>query len=204
RYEKDERKERVDIKNLYITPGVRDIRQFDDGAGAIGGANIRENISGYKDPNSLDSALYAFRVDVGNGIYRVRLGYSYIADKGDIVAPWRGFPTGGFTRAMGQYNWYANSKSYMLRFDYDFKKSGVADGLKCMLRYVVEDFDDTKPGVQADADVVNFDVIKRFERLKGLELRFRAALSYGEAQSAPLVKADPTYSDVRVEMNYLF
>jgi len=45
------------------------------------------------------------------------LGYSKIADKADFTTPWRAFPTGGYTRAMGQTNWYANTSSYLLRAD---------------------------------------------------------------------------------------
>ncbi len=189
---------------MSVAPAFRYLRQFDEGAGAIGGANLKNSTEGYKNPDSLDGALYALRVDLGKGAFRTRVGYSKTADKADIVAPWRGFPTGGFTRAMGQYNWYANTKSYMVRFDYDFGKGGYVPGLKCALRYVLQDFDDKKPGVQADSEVLNFDAIEKFDSIAGLELRFRAAISYGKSQSFPVPKADPSYSDVRFEMNYLF
>ena len=86
-----------------------------------------------------------------------------IADKCDIVAPWIGLPTAGFTRAMTQYNWYANTKSCMLQFDYEFE---TIPDLKVMSRFVVQDFDDEKIGVKStailfwDLDIVFVHIIQ--------------------------------------------
>ncbi|BBG64982.1 hypothetical protein NNO_0279 [Hydrogenimonas sp.] len=190
---------------VKISPALRYLRQMDEGAGAIGGANLKGDTAGYADPDSLDGALYAARVDFARGdVWRLRVGVSYVEDRGDIVAPWRGFPTGGFTRAMGQYNWYADTQSYMVRADYDFGEAGIAGGLKGTVKYVIEDFDDAKPGVPADIDVVNIDITERFEAVQGLYARLRMAIGFGSSQAQPVQKPDPSYSEYRFEVNYLF
>ena len=194
--------------DLKIIPGIRYMRQFDDGAGAIGGANLKCKTDGYKDPNSLDSWLFATRVDIkSSGLWKFRVGYSKIADKGDIVAPWRGFPTGGYTRAMGQYNWYANTKTYMVRFDYDFDKARIVSGLKGFIRYAVQDFDDKKPGVQADSNIVHIDLIEKFTSFPGLYAKLRLGFVAGDDNTIDINgnrKNDPSYNEYRLEINYLF
>ena len=198
----------IPVGSFKIVPGVRYMNQFDDGAGAIGGANLRNETTGYSDPDSLDSWLFAARVDINsNQAWKLRFGYSQVADKGDIVAPWRGFPTGGFTRAMSQYNWYANTKTYMIRGDYDFGKAGLVPGLTAMFRYAIQDFDDTKPGVQADSNVIHLDAIQKFKSFPGLEARVRIGLVNGNDSTYDMngaLKTDPSYNEYRFELNYLF
>ncbi|MEA3433824.1 MAG: OprD family outer membrane porin, partial [Campylobacterota bacterium] len=125
---------RTYVGDWSVIPAFRYMQQFDDGAGAIGGANLKTLTQGYSDPESLDTALYGLRVDVVQDALKFRLGVTKIADKGDIVAPWRGFPTAGFTRAMSQYNWYANTKSTMLQLDYEFES---IPNLKIISRFVI-------------------------------------------------------------------
>ncbi len=193
-----------------VTPALRYMQQFDHGAGAIGGANLKTLTDGYSDPESLDSWLIGARVDVFQDAWKLRFGYTQIADKGDIIAPWRGFPTGGFSRAMAQYNWYANTKTYMIRADYDFDNSGLIPGVQAFMRYVVQDFDDSKLGVQADSDVLTFDVLKEFSSLPGLYLKFRMAHVMGDSDTVafvngePKTKLNPSYDEARFEINYLF
>ncbi|HIP21281.1 MAG TPA: outer membrane porin, OprD family, partial [Sulfurimonas sp.] len=117
----------IPVGGLKIVPGVRYMKQYDDLGGKLGAvANLKGNSAGYANPNSLDSWLFAAKVDIkSNQAWKFRIGYSKIADEADILAPWRGFPTGGFTRAMAQYNWYANTKTYMIRGDYSFDKAGL-------------------------------------------------------------------------------
>ena len=57
-------------------------------------ANLSAKASGYDDPNDLDGKLFAAKVDVKKGPFGMRLGYSKVSDNADIIAPWRGFPTG--------------------------------------------------------------------------------------------------------------
>ncbi|BDY12611.1 OprD family outer membrane porin [Hydrogenimonas cancrithermarum] len=196
----------IPVGGFKVVPGIRYMKQFDSLDGKLGAvANLKANAAGYDDPNSLDSWLFAARVDIKSGApWKFRLGYSQIADEADIVAPWRGFPTGGFTRAMAQYNWYANTKTYMVRGDYSFDKAGLVSGLTAMFRYAIQDFDDTKPGVQADTNVLHLDAIQKFKSFPGLEARVRIGIVDGDPQTGAVTKGDPSYNEYRFEMNYLF
>ena len=72
---------------------------------------------------------------------------------------------------MAQYNWYANTKTYMIRADYDFDKAGIAKGLTGLIRYAVQDFDDNKDLVQADSSVIHFDIAKELSSDMYIKLR---------------------------------
>ncbi len=195
------------IGDLSIIPALRYMQQFDDGAGKIGGANLKTITKGYSDPESLDSWLFGARIDMKQDAWKLRFGYTKIADEGDIVAPWRGFPTGGFTRAMAQYNWYANTKTYMIRADYDFDKAGLVPKLKAFMRYAIQNFDDAKPGVKyADNDVFTLDILKEIQSVPNLYLKFRMAHVFGDplVENGQIKKLDPSYDEVRFEINYLF
>jgi hypothetical protein len=194
--------------DLRIIPSIRYMRQFDNGAGAIGGANLRNNTIGYRHPKHLDGELYASRIDFVDSLWRLRFGYSTISDDGDLVAPWRGFPTGGYSRAMGQYNWYANTDSYMVRIDYNLGQAGWLPHTKAMMRYVIQDFDDNKAGVQSDSQVFTLDLIKkRFAIFDSLSAKIRVAHVVGEDEIVAedgTLKSDPSYNEVRLEFSYLF
>jgi hypothetical protein len=189
------------VGKMKVKPALRYMKQFDDGAGAIGGANLKNDTTGYTDPDNLDSELYAARIDLAQDAWKLRFGYTKVADEGDLVAPWRGFPTGGFSRAMAQYNWYANTQTYMIRADYDFSKAGLVPGLKAFMRYAIQDFDDSKAGVQADSNVLTVDLLKEFNSVPGLYMKARFAYANGD-DGTP--KSDPSYKEFRFEVNYLF
>lgn len=187
-----------------ITPGVRYMQQMDElGATGVDVANRGINgIStvGYTNPDSLDGALWCARIDVKNGPLLARLGWSKVDDEADIVAPWRGFPTGGYTRAMAQYNWDANTETTMLQVDYDFGKANMVEDFIVSARYAMQDFDDTKPGVQADSDIIHVDLIKTLAT--GLEGKIRVGLV--DADPGTTGKTDVSYNEYRVELNYFF
>ncbi len=194
---------RLKLADWSVIPALRYMQQFDDGAGEIGGANLKTLTQGYTDPSSLDSALYAARVDVVQDTFKLRFGYTKIADKGDIVAPWRGFPTAGFTRAMAQYNWYANTESYMVQLDYEFEEISE---FKVISRFAVQDFDDEKIGVQADSNIFTIDFLKGIGH-SSVYLKTRFAHVSGDDDtiaSNGLTKLDPSYDEIRLEINYLF
>ena len=135
--------------------------------------------------------------------FKIRIGYTKVADKGDIVAPWRGFPTSGFTRAMGQYNWNANTKSYMVQFDYAFES---IPEFTLLSRYVKQDFDDKKIGVQSDSDVYTLNLVKVLANKK-LYLKTRYAHVLGDnntVASNGILKNNSSYDEMRFEINYLF
>lgn len=188
-----------------ITPGVRYMQQMDElgVTGANGGqgvANRAVDTTGYTNPDSLDTSLWCARIDVKNGPLLARLGWSKVDDKADIVAPWRGFPTGGYTRAMAQYNWDANTETTMLQVDYDFGKAKMVEDFIVSARYAMQDFDDTKTGVQADSDILHIDLIKTLAT--GLEGKIRIGMV--DADPGNTGKTDVSYNEYRVELNYFF
>ncbi len=194
-------------EGVYIKPALRYLRQFDTGVGKIASANLKNNPLGYRHRNDLDSSMVGMKVDVGEACWRLRFGYTKIADRADLITPWRGFPTGGYTRAMGQYNWYANTGTWMIRGDYDFDRAQIWSGVRAFFRYAVQDFDDTKPGVPADSDVLTLDIMKRFQSDPNLYAKIRMA--YVNGKNATIAqdgtrKSAPSYHEVRFEINYLF
>jgi hypothetical protein len=204
-----------------LTPGLRYMAQFDDGAGEIGGATLKGGLAnwgsgldsngvaksslGYSDPNSVDGSLLAVRAVLSKGAGKFKLGYSKIADDADIIAPWRGFPTGGYTRAMAQYNWYADTITYNAEAFYDFGKAGIVDGFRGLIRYAVQDFDEAKQvaGVQPDSNILHIDLWQKVPNIEGLEAKVRVGLvdadeKVGETQDTH------SYNEYRFELNYLF
>lgn len=190
-----------------LTPGVRYFHQFDNGAGEVGGAALTGKAAngGYKDPTSLKSDAYMGRLVLSQNAWSFLLGYSKIADKADLVAPWRGFPTGGYTRGMAQMNWSANTKSYMAQANYDFGKAKILDGFKVLGRFIVQDFDEKKQvsGVAADSKVIHIDLVQQIT--PELDARFR----FGSVRADKLkygAKAgdDNSYNEYRLELNYFF
>ncbi|BCD61107.1 MULTISPECIES: OprD family outer membrane porin [unclassified Nitratiruptor] len=206
---------KIPVGNYNLVPGFRYIKQWDRGADDVARAtgaavaNLKGKSAGYDDPYSVDSSVWMARLDLKakNKIWWARVGYSKVADDADIIAPWRGFPTGGFTRAMAQYNWYANTKTWMVRGVVNFDKAGLVPGLKASLRYAMQDFDDDKAGVQADSNIVHLDLVEKVKSIPGLYLKFRTGIVNGDDNTYDIngkLKADPSYNEYRFEINYLF
>jgi len=185
---------------MVITPAIRYINQCDNLNSIKNVANLQVDTTGYTNPTSLDASAFMAKVDIKKGAAKFRIGYSKIDDKADLIAPWRGFPTGGYTRAMAQYNWYANTKTYMIRADYDFGKAGISDNLTGLIRYAVQDFDDNKSGVQADSKVIHFDLLKKLS--PNIYTKLRIGLVDADPKSTG--KSDVSYNEYRFELNYLF
>lgn len=199
-----------DLTHGYsLLPAFRYMRQIDDGGGKIGGASLNGDLaglsgtqSGYKDASSLDSAIYMGRLVLTDGVFRAMVAYSEVEDAADIVAPWRGFPTVRYTRAMGQLNWRANTKTTMVQFFYDFKNFDTLRGLSIMNRYTIIDNDELKQGsgVQADMNVVHIDIMEQLT--KKLSAKFRIGLVDSQAREDGIDK--DSYNEYRFEINYLF
>ncbi|MBN2894336.1 MAG: OprD family outer membrane porin [Campylobacterales bacterium] len=200
-----------------IAPGVRYMQQMDNGGGEVGGAALNGSLvkwtdgaatyadnKGYASPDSLDSSLWTARLMVAKGPMKLQYGYSAVSDDADIVAPWRGFPTGGYTRAMAQLNWRANNKTHMGQLQYDFGKAKVVDGLSLLARYVIQDFDEEKQaaGGPADMTVVHVDVMQVIKAVPGLDVKFR--LGVVDADDRENGKNVDGYNEYRFEANYLF
>jgi hypothetical protein len=192
------------LANGYtLSPSVRYMKQFDHGAGAIGGANLKTKNIAYTKPNSVEASLYGARVDIAKENWRIRTGFSRVTDDADIISPWRAFPTNGYGYTLLQYNWYANTTAYLLQGDYDFKEQK----LHAQVRLGIQDFDENKAGVQADSNVLQFDFIKGFESLPNLYAKLRMVRVKGDEKSVALdgtKKLNPSYRDIRFELNYLF
>lgn len=193
-------------KEWKVVPSFRYMQQFDHLNADYNVANLSTKHDGYKESakQSLDANLLALRVDFKNKAFLGRLGYSYIADKADIVAPWRGFPTGGFTRAMAQYNWYANTKTYMAQAGYNFNKAGIK-GFSIMTRYAIQDNDDSKAGVVADSSIIHIDARQNIG--DNLELKLRLGFVDYKSDTKDInevSKADLSYNEYRLELNYFF
>jgi hypothetical protein len=200
---------KIPVGNFAITPGVRYMQQMDDGAGAIGGASLSGNLAGltgaangYTDASSLDSSLWMARLAVASGAFKGHLGYSKVADEGDIVAPWRNFPTGGYTRAMAQLNWKANAETMMAEVQYDFGKAKLLNGFSAMARYAIQDSDEAKQasGGQADLTIIHVDLKQQVN--PQLDAKFRLGVVTADARTSGLDK--DTYNEYRFELNYLF
>ena len=199
----------IPIGSYTLTPGVRYMHQMDNGGGAIGGAGLSGTLAGltgaqkgYKDAASLDSSLAMARLVLAKGPLKAQIAYSAVADEGDIVAPWRGFPTGGYTRAMAQYNWRANTKTTAAEVKYDFGKANIIPGFTAMARYAMQDFDEAKQagGVQADSNILHMDFIQQIAT--GLEAKLRVGLVDANERTSGIDK--DSYNEYRFELNYLF
>ncbi|WP_373069784.1 OprD family outer membrane porin [Sulfurimonas sp.] len=198
----------IPVGSFKVVPGVRYMQQFDnlDTTANVACLKGLDETVGYKKPTDLDSSLLALRLDVKDKAFLARLGYSEIADEADIIAPWRGFPTGGFTRAMAQYNWYANTKTYMARVGYDFDKAGILDGFNIFARYAIQDFDDKKDSVQADTNILHVDAMQNIG--DNLQAKVRVGLVSADDKilksNGTSYKTDVSYNEYRFELNYFF
>ncbi|MDP2078373.1 MAG: OprD family outer membrane porin [Sulfuricurvum sp.] len=208
-----------------VTPGVRYLRQMDDGAGAIGGAALSGKAAAvgsptmnsatnatratYKDPTSADGSIIMARLVAANGPLQLHVGYSKVSDDADIIAPWRGFPTGGYTRSMAQLEWIANTENWMVKVDYDFDKAGLVPGMKVAVDYADMNFDDDKviTSGMTDRNIFHVDVWQSFKALPNTEFRLRYATIHAASTGtagAPVNVGQRAYDEFRFEMNYLF
>jgi len=180
-------------KTTKVTAGIRYIRQIDKGAGEIGGASLegKAQTAGYEDPDSLESQMLAARMVTQYKNYSLNLGLSYVSDEADLVTPWRGFPTAGYTRSMARYNWEANTKSYRILLKHAASKTkNSIEG-----SFLHTDADENKG--EFDQDFYYLGCI--FKTAKDMDLSWRLRLGYTDSQ-----QTDADSLDGRLEINYLF
>jgi hypothetical protein len=202
-----------------LTPGVRYLKQMDDGAGYIGGASLSgslKNIAvgassgGYKDARNADGSIIMARLVAASGPLELSAGYSKVSDDADIIAPWRGFPTGGYTRSMAQVDWIANTKNWAVKAVYDFGKAGIIPGLLVAADYENMNFDDKKAFTSTftDRTIFHVDATQTFKSLPNTEFKFRfASVNADPAYTSATVQGtvdNNSYNEYRFEMNYLF
>jgi hypothetical protein len=187
--------------NLTITPGIRYIRQFDNGAGAVGGASLTGNTTDYSDPASLDAQMIAARLVAKVDDYKFNLGYSYIFDDADLVTPWRAFPTAGYTRSMITYNWRANTKSYRFEIQKNANKKGIYKDLFIQTSVLFIDADEQKTGPFVEDKMFYYvGFVQNVPSMPSLQWRLRL----GYSQFLDDENSDLNFLDGRFEINYLF
>jgi len=190
---------KLNFTNFSITPAIRYIKQFDNGAGAVGGASIyKTGLSGYKNANSLDSQMIAARVVTKFSDYKINLAYTHILDEADLVTPWRGFPTSGYTRSMGMYNWRANTKSYRLEVVKGANSSGIYTTPFVQTSILYIDGDTNKLATQSIFYYLG--LIQNIPSNKNLQYRVRFGYRDFIGDSSLI----SSYIDSRLEFNYLF
>ncbi|MDD5406268.1 MAG: OprD family outer membrane porin [Sulfurovaceae bacterium] len=187
-----------------VTLGGRYIKQFDKGAGDI----IKPLANNYDSDNSIDTSIIMGRAVVNYGRAKLLLAASKTDDGGDIIAPWRAFPTDGYTRSMTQTDWNAGTKAYKAGFDYDWSDI-IIDGITSSLSYSKYNRDETKKPYQSmtdrgyqngDTDQYNLDII--YKPSKSYEFKLR--LMDQKNDKTAYYTADTSNREVRVEANYYF
>ena len=191
-------------EKLSITPGIRYIRQFDNGAGEIGGASYLGHLAGksgavdgYKEADSLDSQMIAARLVAEYENYCINLGYSQVLDEADLITPWRSFPTAGYTRSMAQYNWRANTKSYRIVLRHNANQGGIYRRLFTEISFLHTDGDESKGWINSDHNYYYAGFVQNIPRIENLQWRLR--VGYGDTELEELDSID-----ARFELNYLF
>ena len=205
-----------------LTPGIRYLKQMDDGAGAIGGASLSGKAAAtanggttvgrasYTNSSSVDGSIFMTRLVAASGPLELSAGYSKISDDADIIAPWRGFPTGGYTRSMAQVDWIANTKNWAVKAVYDFGKAGLVPGLLVAADYENMNFDDAKAFTTGftDRNIFHVDAWQTFKSLPNTEFKFRfATVNADPAYTSVTVQStvdNNSYNEYRFEINYLF
>lgn len=185
-----------------ITPGARYIHQFDLGAGKVGGASYTGDAAGYDDPNSLESDMIGLRLLAEKGLYRFNLAFTQVLDEADLVTPWRGFPTAGYTRSMGVYNWRANTKSYRFEVKRNANGTGMYKTLFVQASLLYIDTDEgKKTGYHMFDEIYPYvGFVQNLPSLPALQWKLRL----GYAHFLDSETADYDYLDSRFELNYLF
>ena len=197
---------KVNFGSFSVTPGVRYIKQFDNGAGAVGGASLNGKVNvlnpaGYKTPDSLKSQMIAARVVTKFSDYKINLAYTYILDEADLVTPWRGFPTAGYTRSMARYNWKANTKSYRAEFVRSTSGIGLYNDLFVQASILYQDNDEKKSILQLDDSIYYYvGFMQNIAFLDNAQWRFRVGFQdFLDAQTTEINNVD-----TRFEINYFF
>ena len=201
---------KIAFDGFSITPAVRYLQQFDNGGSAVGGASLLGTATvadpkGYDDPTSLDAKMIAAKIVTRVSDYRLNLAYTQILDEADLVTPWRGFPTAGYTRSMGIYNWRANTKSYRLELVKGANKTGVYTKPFIQASVLYVDSDEDK-AIFEDSMYYYIGLVQNIPSMKNLQYRVR--LGYrdfiGDETAYSTYLNVSNYLDSRLEFNYLF
>jgi len=189
---------KIHFDGFSISPGIRYIKQLDNGAGEVGGASYAKGFSatGYNDIDSLKAQMIAARVVTQINNYKINIGYTNILDEADLITPWRGFPTAGYTRSMARYNWKANTQSYRLELVANANKKGIYKDVFIQTSILYTDADEEKGNKDEMYYYVGF--IQNIPSI--LNAQWRLRLGYVDYID------DDEFNDLdaRFEVNYLF
>ena len=189
---------KIYFDGFSVTPGMRYIKQFDNGAGKVGGASYSKGLaaSGYKDIDSLEAQMIAARVVTKLQNYKINLGYTNILDEADLITPWRGFPTAGYTRSMARYNWKANTKSYRLELVRNANKKGIYKDIFVQASILYTNADEDKGNLDEMYYYIGF--VQNIPSM--VDMQWRLRLGYVDY----IDDSEFNDLDARFEINYLF
>ncbi|GEM_PF-5979833 len=176
-----------------ITGWARLIEQKDQGAGAVGGGKLDGTAAPCN--GSLDGRIWMIKLQANWSIQEAWLGYSHVADRGDIVAPWRGFPTHGFTRNMTEVNWTAGTSSKMVAWNINLDKARLLKGARLLTDFSIHDRPEQAGKTSSDARAWHCDLIYKIPGTD-VEMKIRYLAHFG--------KAEQDFRDSRLEFNYFF
>lgn len=204
----------IEAGDAIITLGGRFIQQNDKGAGAI----IRPQTNSGDNDQSIDSYLWALRAVTNYGPVKILVSASHTDDEADMIAPWRGFLTQGYTRSMTQTDWNADTDAYKVQFDYNFNR--YVSGLSAFISYSVYDRNPIKKPYQSmtnratqndDTTQWNMDIAYKCSgSLKGLEFLARFMDQNNDIDKVGTTGAangntfDSSNREMRLEANYRF
>lgn len=204
----------IEAGDAIITLGGRYIQQNDKGAGAI----IKPQSNNGDSDQNIDSHLWAVRAVTNYGPVKFLLSMSHTDDGADMIAPWRGFLTQGYTRSMTQTDWNANTEAYKVQLDYDFNQ--IIAGLSAFISYSSYDRNPIKKPYQSmtnratqndDTTQWNMDIAYKCSgSLKGLEFLARFMDQNNDVDKVGTTGAangntfDSSNKEMRLEANYRF
>lgn len=204
----------IEAGDAIITLGGRYIQQNDKGAGAI----IKPQSNNGDSDQNIDSHLWAVRAVTNYGPVKFLLSMSHTDDGADMIAPWRGFLTQGYTRSMTQTDWNADTEAYKVQLDYDFNQ--IIAGLSAFISYSSYDRNPIKKPYQSmtnratqndDTTQWNMDIAYKCSgSLKGLEFLARFMDQNNDVDKVGTTGAangntfDSSNKEMRLEANYRF
>ncbi len=198
-------------ESAIMSLGIRYMHQFDQGAGDI----IKPKTTYGDSNNDIDSSITMARAVLNYKSAKLLLALSKTDNRGDILAPWRGFPTDGYTRSTTQTDWNAGTKAYKIGLDYDWDAL-LLKGVTTSLSYSKYNRDESKIPYQSmtnrlygngDTTQYNFDIIYKPSKSYLFKIRMmdqRNDLANISAPGKAASFVDTSNKELRVEANYYF
>ncbi|MEW6080002.1 MAG: OprD family outer membrane porin [Thermodesulfobacteriota bacterium] len=176
--------------DLSITPGARYFRQYDEGIDDVTmNGQTAAQIDAFDHDDVIngraDAYLYALRLVGAFKDHKLTLGYHNNSQNGDVIAPWRGFPTGGYTRTTGEVNWTAGTKAEYASWAWKITKA---------FRTVLSAAKNNRSGDNTNTTIWQGDFIYSFRKDLEGKIKLMSHDGWGESD----------YDEARFEVNWLF